>query len=1410
MTQEEFLLVNFRQNFIEYFYRVFGGIVNRGLGLNKEDGDGKFLESTLKVASAVSITAATGALSLSAALVPLSEYAGMAPAAFSRSHEESEIKKANPKSLETVDFFGVIEQSSYEISRIYEQQINFVKEEDLPKLAIFSVYKIINYALKIKTQDNKLFYSDFTLENIIKEFAIQTDITLSILFNKLISEFLPSRLCSTCKKVVTLSGALLDIEGLFANSALRQIDDDGNCEYKSRYESKDSNVSNLKYGFRSPFILRPSELDNRYKNPVDITLPYQEALSILCTPEENKKLEDHVETVKQYLPIHREALISEISDAITSTQNRYSSTSEYYINFRESLSNLKPQKYQTNTNPVLTSIDLNNIGLRNLNVIEHIIFENCYMVGVKIANLELRHCSFKNVPLVGAIFRDICFFDCIFKNSNVSFSIFENVNIQQDQSMDETPKPKITIDDIVSIRGSKFINTNKSTFESFGIKLDEIPGIFSVNGDMTIMTMNESELEKQLNLARQSKLKQQLDQLKQEFDQTNQQVDQNKQQIEQNKHKLQIHEDRFDQTNQQIEQLKKEVYLNKQKISQIGSNSKISLCSNIPFSENFAGIMVEMHEELEALDNLVADNKIVVIHGMSGVGKTSLVTKYAHNHLSQEGSNHIYYIIDSENSEKIKSGFASMLQDESISNFNQDALIRKLISCFNDQSKAITIILDKLAKIDDQGEDGIAKYFLLTTECSEVRFIITTTDSGFMSPYGNSQLSIGTLKLDPLTREEAINHVKKHITKPGLIMPHQVDEMESLYQAMIGIFSDASRDDSNKNRIITAKSLKVKLMEVINALAHHIEISEIIETLKTMDENLLNHIEQNSNEWKVIKYLSYLNSGTEIDCQLLINISSMKTKDFMEAIFKLKQSSLLNYYQERFTVLIHYVIETECMNRLKKIYNTPQPKVSAIESSNIDDDRIIDPIKTTKTNETIFNNDIINRLVAYFDQAFKNVGASFDDKFPNMTKGRDFYKEATKLVPFVTKLSKLLIDYDGKSYDGKGYDGNPAHISSKDIDDLLDKISKENVIHLISFLRKIGAYHYSVLSDETKASDYYKKSHELTIRTQAKYPLDISEYEIALSHMYHAVSYIIKNEYEKAINTYKIAIEQSKKLLDQDPNNIELLKLCYDNYLSYGVASRDSGKSSEVIGKIISFSQELMQKKGFENQRASLCCLVSSMYKDLGEKGQMDEWARSSLEIREGLKLRGEEVSNLDLSESYYIMALSLAEQSQLQEAETRINEAIRLLKQQYENHPSLSYCFSKLGMIYRKQGKYQEAIKQVKDAYEILSKYEESGQIRKTIEIHSEFEFARTLLKKSGQDYEGTSDLGFEKLKKYNERGSFYEQIINSAIAQNSLLMQDSYNDESALITSSINTLQVLGMQNPLGSIGETGEESI
>ncbi|MBA8667555.1 tetratricopeptide repeat protein [Holosporaceae bacterium 'Namur'] len=784
---------------------------------------------------------------------------------------------------------------------------------------------------------------------------------------------------------------------------------------------------------------------------------------------------------------------------------------------------------------------------------------------------------------------------------------------------------------------------------------------------------------------------------------------------------------------------------------------------------NFTGRI----EEVNNIKQELTYNKIAIISGFGGIGKTSLALEYAYQAKNQ---GYIVKWISADSQTKIDDAYKDIAREleVNINDMSSNQVINSINSKLKISHQKIIFVFDNVENRED-----IEVYI----QALEANFeaVITTKDRTLLNSNG-----FKPIKLEVFNNQEAKKYLIKTLSDRG-----EKEELDELIQAVgtIPYHLKAAANYLNNNGLCTIKEY-IALHKA--ALEKDSGLEEIDPVLGVLFKDLK---DKNPEALKLLAYCSYLDPDY-IPKDLLKDL----TQDNLQALVNnLISLSLIEVTTDAGGVSIHREVQ-----KFTQLYIT----------------------KLTNFNE---QNKLLEKLITIMDQKFPWVDNMPDHSWET---SKVYANHAIKLVEHSNKLkSAELALVLGKLSDYFLHIELKYEVSleyDKQALEIRKSLYKDNHPDIASSLYSLGIGHTN-LGEHEKALEYDKQAFEMRKTLyKGNHP------HIANSLHSLGISYDHLGDNKEALKYHKQAFEMRKALYKGNhphiANSLHSLGISYDrlgdnkealkyhkqafemrkalykgNHPHIASSLNSLGSSYERLGdnkEALEYGKQAleMRKALYQGNHPDIATSLYNLgvcHERLGDNKEALEYYKQAFEMRKTL-YKG---NHPNIANSLYSLGISYDRFSDNKEALKYHKQAFEMRKALYKgNHPHIASSLNSLGISYERLGDNKEALEYGKQAFEMRKalyqgnhpdvasslyslgiRHTNLGEHEKALKYHKQaFEMRKALYKDNHPDIANSLySLGFSytNLGEHEKALEYYKQALEMRKA----LYQGNYSDDIA-----------------------------
>lgn len=728
----------------------------------------------------------------------------------------------------------------------------------------------------------------------------------------------------------------------------------------------------------------------------------------------------------------------------------------------------------------------------------------------------------------------------------------------------------------------------------------------------------------------------------------------------------------------------------------------------------------------EKIVKTLSQEKIAIINGIPGSGKSSVALEYGHQFSKKNNTVALWF--KSDDKDKINELYRDlaaeleinidqcMLQDQENIQSDRKAIDTEMLARLVNRKitkiapDCVLFIFDGVEKYSDLGKN----YEELTTLPAKI--LITTRNKNLLNKPKSS------IYLNPFSKNEAISYIKDHLDDR-----FSEGEIKSLIKALM-----------SKNKMVLPYDLnKTVAFLKANKL---INLDNYIKDLKNNpnhDLMLFEQLAQNSPiAWKMLQYSAFLDSDF-IDIKILENLMSLDTEKLQKVINDLEELSLANliYKQEKYGLEIHRLVQENVkkyLNSSSKLKTTKKLLISDLIAN------INDSIALYQNNDLEDQLNItecfyphMKRLIKFnlktegFADFCFNLGKYEKEAKRNYEFAQSCQENANKIYKALysnnhIKILKTNYEMINIARNKKSY--NKANVLCKKNLNLMNSLGNEHSDIKAKIIYEMGTVLY-FLDKASDALKYHLKSLELREKLHGQDHIDIArslegimcshdklgnhheawkygqqalemkqriykQDHIDISWSLDNLAHIHKQmkQYEKSIELKLHALKIRQKLYNEDHMDL-VHSLC-----SIGNAYLDLNKYDEAINYHIAALK--MKQRIYQEDNLDIVLSLSdlaSLHLDCQKYEEALDYQMQALEMKQKL-YKTSYFENVADNTSYKTYKLTRDDMSSYDCAQPFL-QPINIQTLQKGDHPEVSKSLYEVGLIYDKLNQYNNAI---------------------------------------------------------------------------------------------------------------------
>ena len=660
----------------------------------------------------------------------------------------------------------------------------------------------------------------------------------------------------------------------------------------------------------------------------------------------------------------------------------------------------------------------------------------------------------------------------------------------------------------------------------------------------------------------------------------------------------------------------------------------------------------------------IETNKLIVITGVSGIGKSSAAINYAHTQ-KEKNSKLILRLFDADSKEKIDDEFKNLAEELKIDSKifeTKHAFLNLIKKNLSELNESLFFIFDNVSSQKD-----VQDY--INALPRNVKAIVTTKNKDLLSN------KYKTIDLKPFQKQEIEDMINLYLEK--YINPEIIAKLKDYFKTESGNYT-CYPFTIEKTLAIVKFYFESHPAKNIDEILNHIKKYYNFETQMLL---YIVRDEQHERAWRILQYLAFIDGDfISIDLiQSLLKISAPPTEDLKF----LKELSLIERTVKRNKIGI-------------KLHELVQKEIKVAISTN---------------DEVSFSLDeIYFKLIEKLDERIKTIGDNPDEKWiiADMDMNHVIYLFNRNQIEFkkiemnkdilnrVVNLKKKL----GFYYFYQLYD---YESSIQSFNSILDASNASDLsIDLSSILNNIGCS-YENLGDFIKAQEFYNKAISNGLNKEI----------IATSFNNIGSLYKKKGDFKTALNNFLKAVQIRKSL------NIEkdAILARYMNNVGTVYESLDQvDQGLEFYGKALSIFEN--KYKGDHHDIAFTYNNIGSAYTRLGDIKKSLEYYKLALDMNERL-FKPFNHNHAHISTCLNNIGYSYQNLGDFKLALDHFEKALKMNLEIFgEISSDVALSFNNIGFVHDILGKYETA----------LEFYQKSLKIRETVYSGKHQDIAKTI----------------------------------------------------------------------------------
>jgi len=715
-------------------------------------------------------------------------------------------------------------------------------------------------------------------------------------------------------------------------------------------------------------------------------------------------------------------------------------------------------------------------------------------------------------------------------------------------------------------------------------------------------------------------------------------------------------------------------------------NSSITYQSKLSssFKESRLLSFVGRENYLKELAQKLKHNNFVVVHGLQGVGKSSLVMEYGYKEL-EKGKTVIWFNASDE--DKIYREFYCLAQEVDIETKSNREVVLKLL-----YKKIAQFKTEMLFIFDDVKHYQVLRYFL-TNLPHNVKVIATSRNSNL-----TEFEEFIPILLQPFTKQEATIYLERSFKNIVYQLSKKIN-----YDLLIKEVGLLPYNLSN----VVGYMRKNKLFDA----NEYIKIYQI-----TSDTNnlLVNNLQLDSIAWKILKYAVYLDIDF-IDTKIFSDLLKISLDNVIEAIEELEKLSLVKFiHQKNFGgIKLHDLVKNDMKKFLQK--NNISEQEILVELIKYFNSKlvIVTPGNNIPGDINYYMLNVIPQAVKVLTQVKNHLhiesaqlalklGQYYHYGIYDFTNARKWYELSYKISQNFVIDNKLLYYWNNLllqmciNYHELGEVEKVMHFS-KDLLNITNKLyGSKNTFALADAFNVIGMTHFEY-GQLKEALKYYKKALKTAKNSNENYnSFQVLKYLNNLSTAYYGLGDI-----ETGIIYNKQAIEIAQKL-EISPGRGTVISLINISYAYFKIG--DFSKSLQSALKALSIGQEIF-KNNPHRFFAKAHNAVGLAYLLVGNWDKSFEHFTASIEIYQ--KLLGNR-PYAGFAQTLNNIAAVCTELGKIEEAIRYYTQALNIYENLFDNtttpRPEFALIKSNLSYVYAKKGNYKLALTYSEQAIKIYN----------------------------------------------------------------------------------------------------------
>ncbi|MDX1924478.1 MAG: tetratricopeptide repeat protein, partial [Rickettsiaceae bacterium] len=657
-------------------------------------------------------------------------------------------------------------------------------------------------------------------------------------------------------------------------------------------------------------------------------------------------------------------------------------------------------------------------------------------------------------------------------------------------------------------------------------------------------------------------------------------------------------------------------------------------------------------------------NKILVINGLPGIGKSFLAEKYAKDYFTQR-PNRVAISIDATTKESFDIAIDNIARTFDIKKPESLPEYQNYLQLIQDKmwktDQNILLILDNLTKFSDVFE-------FIANLPNNVQILITSKNDDLSNTLPHMMhLNFAALKIKPLTKEAAIEYINQSLKSKGLGSEFTQEQKEKMHEAIFKVDSvlpiDLSIIDRAINQFPFSASFDMMMDYIPNNLTDHFK-----------------EIDVSSPEWKILEPIAYL-SGSFISFKLLMKMELVSETLFDATLKTLLSQGYISDDNNR-GIYIHEIIQNRFIEHTK---------LSAPESAA----------------------SIISRLFHFFD-----------DECPDIESHKDAtWQKTRELLPHILKIidlePKTITDYIHKAHILEKM-GEYCRIPLFDAQKAFEYYQKAHII--ITQAKELGAEEsndFDINYEEGEVNDYlgagyFEKEDYVSsmpyfqeaIKCLKKTSPGFSKYNKALKQIinekFHLALALFNLGYtDNAKRDLISCIEDAQHFEKEHKEDIKYIPIYYDFLTKINARLGLKDEALESAQKALGIRTE----KGYNNDNFELARSYSSLSTAYLASGEFDKAAtnsKKSISILSELYKNEEEKPHF-LGIARTKLAAIYRHQNKFEEAKSEYEKATKISDKPFDGYSEeRAQAHYELGLILRNEGNEQESKNCINKAFEI------------------------------------------------------------------------------------------------------------